>query len=47
MALKLTAVGFSYSRAYGIESPVSAQPLVNKRVDAQNGGGRGVLLLFA
>lgn len=45
MALKLTAVGFSFSRAYGIESPVSAQPLVNECVDVQEWGG--VLLLFA
>lgn len=46
MALKLTTVGFSFSRAYGIEFPVSTQPLVNECVGVQEWGG-GVLLLFA
>lgn len=39
MALKLTTVGFSFSRAYGIEFPVSTQPLVNECVGVQEWGG--------
>ena len=39
MALKLTAVGFNYFRAYGMESYVSMQSSVNERVDVKAGGG--------
>lgn len=46
MALKLTAVSFSYFRAYGIESPVSTQSLVNERIGVKvEGGGTPALRL--